>query len=110
MWALIYKLNEVKLYEALQIEDVLKEKGIIEAHVFDNKMDVLIDKDQKQIHLEDEELDNNSELHFDEKMLISNLFKSLYHSNYSFITVRNYLSFNEDGILYIKSSRLLEVE
>ncbi len=109
MWALIYKLNEVILKEAT-INDVINEKDIIEAHVFDRTQDILIDKSLKQTHLEKEELDVNKDMIFDEEMFISKVFKKLYNSNYTKIVVRNYLSFNEDGILYVSSSRLLEVK
>lgn len=112
MWTLIYKLNEVILKEVSSIDEVLKEKNIIEAHVFDKSKDILIDKNYKTTHLEDCRKDNN-ELHFDEEMFISKVYTKLYNSKYTNnnkIIVRNYLDFNEDGILYVSSSRLLEVK
>lgn len=113
MWALIYKLNDVILKEVSSIKDVLNEENIIKAHVFDISQDILIDKNYNQIHLEDDIKDNDEQLHFDEDMFISKLFSKLYKSKYTNnnkIVVRNYLDFNEDGILYVSSSRLVGVK
>ncbi len=113
MWTLIYKLNEVILKEIVSIDEVLNDSNIIEAHVFNKEQDILIDNNYNQIHLENTFKDNNKDLHFDEEMFISKLFSKLYHSHYTNnnkIVVRNYLDFNEDGILYVSSSRLVEVK
>ncbi len=113
MWTLIYKLNDVILKEVSSIDEILKEENIIEAHLFDKSQDVLIDNNYNQIHLEDTIKDNDEQLHFDEEMFISKLYSKLYKSKYSNknkIVVRNYLDFNEDGILYVRGSRLVEVK
>lgn len=111
MYALIYKLNEVILKEcSLDDIDNIKHDDIIEAHVFDNEQDIYIDKNGNELHLEIKEKDNDKTLIYDEKMFISKVFKSLYKSNYNIIVVRNYLDYNEDGILYVSSSRLVEVK
>lgn len=113
MWALIYKLNEVILREVTSIDDVLKESNIIEAHVFDESQDILIDSAYNKTSLEDKLKDNDVQLHFDEEMFISKVYSKLYNSKYTNnnkIVVRNYLDYNEDGILYISGSRLVEVK
>lgn len=113
MWALIYKLKEVVLKEVTSIDEVSNEKDVIEAHCFDREKDILIDSNYKTTNLENNSKDNNDELHFDEEMFISKLFSKLYNSRYTNknkIVIRNYLDFNEDGILYVSSSRLLEVK
>lgn len=112
MWALIYKLNDVILKEVSSIDEILREENIIEAHLFDKSKDILIDNNYNQTHLENT-IKDNGELHFDEEMFISKLYSKLYKSKYSNknkIVVRNYLDFNEDGILYVSGSRLVEVK
>lgn len=111
MWILIYKLNEIILKEVSSIDEVMNEPNIIEANLFDKNQDILIDCNYNILHLEDKAKDKNG-LYFDEEMYISKVYSKLYNSKYNNknkIVVRNYLEFNEDGILYVSGSRLVEV-
>ena len=119
MWLLKYYINNVKLerYNG-NTEDLanelLSEPSFIEANLFgDNQSLYLSNKQKEFIDLcnEDNKKKDENHQYIDECMIVSERFlrQNNIDVNYK-VRIRNYYSYNNDNIIYISSSRIVDLE
>ena len=118
MWLISYFVDKVTIKESNEDIDNIKDSlldqsNFLEAYLFGNNQSYhLTNKDSKFVSLVDEDKDNNKE-YIDEYMLVSSKFldkNNIKNNSKYYLQVRNYYDFNDDNIIYISKSRIVDME
>ena len=110
MWLLVYSTSKPvqfnKVNNLPSKDELLKIEGFMEAYIFGEEVSLYLSNNSSDyVDMIDKELEQKNQ-YIDECMYLRNEFKI--DSNDT-IKVRNYYDFTKDNILYIKSTRLVEM-